>query len=171
MPSYPAPDGRTYGRGMSLHSNLEPVAALVGTWTGSGHGDYPTITAFDYTEEITFADIGKPFLTYQQRTWSPQGNPMHTESGFLRVPQPGFVELILAQPTGQTELAEGRLTTEPAGLQIDMLSRSMNSASAKHVQVTQRRYRLQGQNLETDLAMAAVGQPLVHHLNSRLLPA
>src|SRR5699024_8755400 len=90
---------------MSMHANLQPVAALVGTWRGPGNGHYPTITDFSYTEELTFTDVGKPFLAYLQRTWSPDGTPMHTESGFLRVPGPETVEMTLAQPTGQTELA------------------------------------------------------------------
>ncbi len=153
---------------MALHPNLSPVAALIGTWTGPGHGEYPTITTFEYTEELTFADVGKPFLTYVQRTWSPEGVPMHMESGFVRVPAEGAVEMTIAQPTGQTELAEGRITSDDVGLEFDLLARLLNSASAKHVQVTRRHYTLRGDTLEVDFAMAAVGQPLVHHLSSTL---
>lgn len=156
---------------MSMHANLQPVAALVGTWRGPGNGHYPTITDFSYTEELTFSDVGKPFLAYLQRTWSPDGAPMHTESGFLRVPEPETVEMTLAQPTGQTELAEGQLVTDGTELRLELLARTMNSASAKHVQVTQRSYRLLGQELHTDFAMAAVGQPLTHHLSSQLTRA
>src|SRR5699024_5466178 len=144
---------------MALHPNLSPVAALIGTWTGPGRGEYPTITSFTYTEELTFADVGKPFLTYAQRTWSPEGAPMHMESGFVRVPAEGAVEMTLAQPTGQTELAEGRVRVNGEAMEFDLLSRIMNSASAKHVQVTRRRYLLRGDTLEVDFSMAAVGQP------------
>ncbi|MFM2077539.1 MAG: THAP4-like, heme-binding beta-barrel domain, partial [Actinomycetota bacterium] len=42
----------------ALDDRLGPLSALVGTWAGTGRGVYPTIAAFDYTEEITFADGG-----------------------------------------------------------------------------------------------------------------
>ena len=76
---------------MALHPNLEPLADLIGSWAGDGHGEYPTINDFDYREEITFADVGKPFLVYTQRTWNAAGAPMHTETGYLRAPAPGRV--------------------------------------------------------------------------------
>lgn len=153
---------------MELHANLEPVAGLIGTWRGSGHGEYPTIASFDYTEELTFADIGKPFLTYRQRTWSPDGSPLHTETGFLRVPASGRIEFILAQPTGQTELAEGELGRTTSGIDMQLRSTIVNSTSAKHVDATERDYHLASDELITKFAMAAVGQPMTHHLASRL---
>lgn len=153
---------------MPLHPQLTPVAGLLGTWRGAGAGEYPTIDDFEYTEELTFTDVGKPFLVYLQRTWSPAGNPMHTETGYLRVPGDGTVELVLAQPTGQTELAEGTLTEVPDGFHLELQARVVNSATAKHVAATERRYRFSGQALSTDFAMAAVGEPMSHHLASEL---
>lgn len=153
---------------MDLHPNLEPLAGLIGTWHGSGHGEYPTIASFDYTEELVFADIGKPFLTYRQRTWSPEGLPLHTETGFVRVPTPDRVEFILAQPTGQTELAEGELVATATGLTIGLIARIDNSTTAKHVDQTRRRYELDGDHLSVEFGMAAVGLSMTHHLASRL---
>lgn len=147
---------------------LAPVAALLGTWRGEGRGSYPTIDDFSYTEEITFTDVGKPFLHYIQRTWGPTGTPMHTETGYLRVPGDGAVELILAQPTGQTELCEGTVTAEADALVLEFTATLHNSASAKQVTATRRRYELAAGTLTTSFAMAAVGQPLTHHLRSEL---
>lgn len=148
--------------------NLIPVAALLGTWRGEGAGSYPTIDDFSYTEEITFTDVGKPFLHYVQRTWSPAGSPMHTETGYLRVPGDGTAEFVLAQPTGQTELCEGTIVAEADALVLELHSRVHNSASAKQVDTTHRRYETVGDRITSTFAMAAVGQPLTHHLRSEL---
>lgn len=153
---------------MTLAPNLQPVASLLGTWRGDGHGCYPTITAFDYTEEISFTDIGKPFLVYLQRTWAPDGRAMHTETGYLRLPGKGRVEFVLAQPTGQTELCEGTITSTDDGLVLTFAGTVVNSASAKHVDSTARRYELAGDRLTTSFDMAAVDQAMGNHLSSEL---
>lgn len=153
---------------MTLHPALAPIAALVGSWRGPGKGEYPTIEPFEYVEELTFTDVGKPLLAYAQRTWSPAGAPMHIETGYLRVPTEGAVEFILAQPTGQTELAEGSLTTTTDGFTADLRSRVLNSATAKQVESTQRRLHLAGDELTVTFAMAAAGVPMTHHLKAVL---
>ncbi|MDJ1371856.1 hypothetical protein C7K25_10840, partial [Gulosibacter molinativorax] len=67
---------------MATHPSLEPLAGLIGEWRGTGQGDYPTIPSFRYLEELSFHDIGTPFLVYTQRTWGQHGQPMHTETGY-----------------------------------------------------------------------------------------
>ena len=81
---------------------------------GPGRGEYPTIEPFEYTEELTYTDVGKPFLHYVQRTWSPAGEPMHVETGYVRVPGHDMIELILALPTG----GECRLSLEDTPLHM-----------------------------------------------------
>ena len=124
---------------MTLHPGLEVVSGLLGTWRGEGHGEYPTIEPFDYAEEVTFTDVGKPFLHYVQKTWSPAGAPMHTETGYLRIVDASQVEFVLAQPTGQTELAEGPLTVTADGFTCELRSQVNCASSAKHVESTTRR--------------------------------
>lgn len=153
---------------MELHEQLEPLEALIGTWRGNGAGHYPTITSFGYTEEVTFTNVGKPFLVYQQRTWGPSGNPMHVETGYLRHPSPGVIEFVLAQPTGQAELAEGTIKPSAGGFSITLEARIMNSGTAKTVDSTTREYRLVGDELTTSFGMAAVGQEMGSHLQSQL---
>ncbi len=153
---------------MSLHPNLEQLAGLVGSWAGQGHGEYPTISEFDYREEISFVDIGKPFLAYTQRTWAADDRPMHTETGYLRAPAAGRVEFVLAQPTGQTESGEGTLRAGDDGFEIELVADVTNTSTAKQVDSTVRRYRLSGDRLETSFDMAAVGQPMTRHLTSEL---
>lgn len=153
---------------MSLAPNLAPVSPLLGTWRGEGSGYYPTIDDFSYTEEVTFTDVGKPFLHYVQKTRGPSGAPMHTETGYLRIPGNGTAEFVLAQPTGQTELCEGTVNSGGDTVVLEFRSSLLNSASAKQVTSTHRRYEFVGDVVTTTFAMAAVGQPLTHHLRSEL---
>lgn len=152
-----------------LHPGIAALAPLLGDWSGAGTGDYPTIEPFGYTEEVTFGHVGKPFLTYTQRTRSDGGQPLHAETGYLRMPSPHRVELILAHPTGVTEIDEGPLTEQDGGLFIDLHSTTVGlSSSAKDVMALRRSITLNGGELRYTLLMAAVGQPLVHHLTATL---
>ena len=143
---------------------------LIGNWTGVGRGDYPTIEAFDYLEEVTFSHVGKPFLAYSQRTRSPAGAPMHAETGYLRVPAPGRIELMLAHPTGITEIDEGTVTAHDGGtIVIDVHSTTIAlSGTAKDVFAVAREVRVNGDELSYTVSMAAVGHPLQQHLAATL---
>lgn len=147
------------------------LAGLVGAWTGVGHGQYPTIDPFDYLETVTFGVVtGKPFMTYVQRTSDPTtATPMHSESGYLRNPGPGKLELVVAQPTGVTEVHTGRLTTDGDDLVLDLATTSVVcTPSAKEVTAVERQWRLTGDELTYEVSMAAVGQPMTLHLQATL---
>src|SRR3984893_14266223 len=102
-----------------LHPDIGALAPLLGTWAGRGAGAYPTIQPFEYLEEIVFSHVGKPFLAYSQKTKAvADGKPLHAETGYLRVPKPGHVELVLAHPSGITEIEVG--TYSVTGERIDV---------------------------------------------------
>lgn len=139
--------------------------ALIGTWTGMGRGEYPTIEEFVFEETIEISRIpGKQFLVYVQKTKGPNG-PLHTEMGFLRPIADGTVEFVIAQPTGQTEILDGQIV----GMSMTFdASQVQNSATAKQVNATKRVYSLEGDTLRCEFFMAAVGQPMQRHLSSVL---
>lgn len=156
------------------HEAVEPLTFLLGTWRGSGEGSYPTIDDFGYVEEITFGHVGKPFLAYGQKTRHATTDlPLHAESGYLRpvglTAGTGAVELVLAHPTGLLEPLVGTFTATDDGGRFDLRCPAVvTTPSAVEVVATERRITVAGDRLTYDVAMAAVGQPLTHHLTATL---
>lgn len=153
-----------------LHPALAALAPLLGRWSGPGTGEYPTIHPFDYHEEVSFTHVGKPFLIYGQRTRGvTDGLPMHSETGYLRVPEPGVVELVLAHPSGVTEIEVGTYQVGGDRLELELATTSVGlTPTAKEVSGLERSFTIVGDELSYSLRMAAVGQPMVHHLSAEL---
>lgn len=149
-----------------LHPDLEALAPLLGTWAGRGAGEYPTIQPFEYLEEVVFSHVGKPFLAYAQKTKAvADGKPLHAETGYLRVPEPGHVELVLAHPSGITEIEVGSYVLTGDVIEIELATTSVGlTPTAKEVSALGRSFRVDGDQLSYSVQMGAVGQPLQHHL-------
>src|SRR5712691_29864 len=152
------------------HPSLDPLRFLIGRWEGAGVVGYPTIESAQFGQEISFGHNGKPYLIYSSRTWllddeGRVGRPLAMETGFWR-PQPdGQLEVVLAHPTGITEIYIGEVT----GTKIEMATDAVvRTSTAKEVTAGRRLYGLIGADLGYAYDMAAVGQPLQAHLSAQL---
>ncbi|NND02484.1 MAG: FABP family protein [Acidimicrobiia bacterium] len=148
-----------------LHSDVSHLAFLLGTWKGKGRGDYPTIEGFDYFEESIYSHVGKPFLTYSQRTKGVDGLPLHAEVGYLRPVGSDQVELVLAHPFGVTEIQTGSV----AGQSMRLATTSVSlTPTAKDIRSLTRSVDVVEAEMTYLIEMAAVDQPLQFHLEARL---
>ena len=163
-------------RSLPIPPEVAPLAAFVGTWAGHGEGHYPTIDTFSYTERIELTPVpGKPMLAYRSATRAvDDGRTLHGETGFLRLVGDGVVELVVAHGFGLVEIAEGLVDAGgvdgvPASAELLLESTTTaRTSTAKSVTATERRYRVLGDTLTYEVAMAAVDQPLLPHLRATL---
>lgn len=154
----------------NLHPDCAPIAWMLGTWAGNGHGDYPTIEAFQYGQELTFSQDGRPFFHYMARSWivDEEGEFVRNaaiETGFLRARPEGHMEMVLAHSSGISEIWYGQ--AEPAKLELHTAGVGFTE-SAKEVTGGSRIYGLVEGDLLYAYDMAAVGQELQPHLWARL---
>ena len=151
-----------------MHPDLAPLAFLIGSWRGRGSGRYPTIEPFEYFEEATFAPgPGKPFIAYSQRTRRAggEGEPLHSEVGYIRPAGPGKAELVIAQPTGIVEVHTGELQGGRVDFRTSLVGLSETAVKVSHAR---RRLEVEGGTMRYRLWMAAVGQPIQLHLEAQL---
>ena len=143
---------------------------MLGTWRGSGRGDYPSIEPFDYLEEVTFGHIGKPFLTYSQKTrHRDTDQPLHAEFGYWRPATDDNLEVVLAHPTGIAETTQGSYSLSADELEIKLETTNLGlTATAKEVTQVVRTITATADTLHYTLDMAAVGYPLQRHLEATL---
>jgi hypothetical protein len=155
-----------------LHPDCLPLAWLLGRWEGAGVGDYPTIEAFRFGQEVTFSYLpDKAFLSYASRSWILDDDgtllrPAASETGYWR-PQPdGEVEVLLTHPTGFVEIYLGRI--EPA--KVELATRGvLKTETAKDYRAGHRLYGLVNGRLMWVFEMAAMGLGLQPHLSAELL--
>ena len=74
-------------------------------------------------------------------------------------------EVVIVQPTGLTEVAEGTVTATSLLLRSTAIGRT---STAKEVTVVERDMTVDGDRLRYSLRMAAVGRPLAPHLTADL---
>jgi hypothetical protein len=154
----------------ALHPDVAPLSFLLGTWRGTGEGQYPTVDPFRYGEEMTFTHVGDPFLAYEQRSWSlADGAPLHFERGFLRGGDDGVVELVLAHPLGIVEVSTGTLSGDGGSRVLDLASATMaHTPTGDRVTALQRHLEVEGDTMVYTLDMEMERVPLSPHLRAEL---
>jgi hypothetical protein len=155
----------------NLHPDCAPVAWLLGTWRGNGHGDYPTIEAFSFGQECIFTHDGRPFFHYMSRAWivDDEGEKVRDaaiETGFLRPKADGALEWLLAHNTGFVEVWHGKAEGPKIEIATDAVVRT---ETAKELAGGHRLYGLVEGDLLWAYDMAAMGQELRPHLWGRLV--
>jgi len=153
---------------MSLIDLLEP---LIGTWTGEGNGEYPTIESFEYLETMRFAKDERSIIYYDQNTRRLKGDlyvPSHWETGFIRITDGRNVTVNNAQADGRTEFLTGSLTKTESGLVLELRSSSFLNDPLP-IETT-RRIGVEGDNLHYTMYMRTTTNPRLDiHLEAKLI--
>lgn len=161
---------RSHAMDGSLHPDVEDLAFLLGTWRGTGRGEYPTIDPFDYEEEIVVEHGGDAWLAYLQTSRDPvSGSALHWERGFLRPgAAPGTVELLLAHPIGVVEVAHGSHDATSMRTATDDPGLVGRTRTGSDVTGLVRRYLVRDDELSYEIDMATERTPMTRHLVATL---
>lgn len=171
------------GEGVVLPSELLYLSWLIGTWSGVGLGQYPTIDDFRFQQDLVISTDGRPYLSLNSRTWllDDEGQRIKqsaSEVGYLRPHPDNEVEMLLVHPTGISEVwfgkveVTGMVNSEITGARMQLTTDGiMRTPTAKEVNSGERLYGLVEGDLLWTYDMAAMGEAMSNHLSARLRPA
>lgn len=152
---------------VALHPDLGKLGALLGEWTGEGHGVSPAGVEFSYRERSRFDHNGKPMLVYVQRTSAvDDGRPLHSESGYWRAVPLDAVELVLAHSTGFVEIEQGRWDGDTTLRLVTTLIQG--TPTAKRVTALERDFTVEDGRLRYQMRMATDAGTARFHLSAEL---
>jgi hypothetical protein len=151
---------------------INRLRGLLGKWCGNGIAEFPTISTFEYRDELEFAaNDTQPVLHYEQRTWKKMETgefaPSHWESGFWRVLSQTEIEILCAQAGGRVEISRGTLTPSRDGFLLHVHSTLV--ANDARMDKTARELILQGSILRYGMKMSTtVISELTRHVRAEL---
>jgi hypothetical protein len=144
---------------------------LEGNWAGEGRGGYPTVTSFDYRENITFTRRDEKSLAYEQRTqkrYDGQSEWLvsHWENGFIRILENDELELINAQ-MGRGEVLTGMIDENGPAFKIHFVSKTITNDP--RMVSSARRFELNGDTLHYEMEMQTTEvEQMTNHLRITL---
>ncbi len=154
-------------------SIIPPVFTLLAsTWSGTGRGEYPTITPFDYRETLTFTRRDEKSLAYEQRAQKridgqTEWLESHWENGFIRILESGELELVNAQSGGRSEVLIGAIETRGDVTRIRFASREI--VNDPRMVASARTFELEGDTLRYEMEMQTMKtSQLMPHLKIAL---
>ncbi len=158
----------------NLHPDCAPVAWLLGTWRGNGHGDYPTIDAFQFGQECIFTHDGRPFFHYMSRAWivdaEGREGPRRRDRDRLPAPQGRRLPRAGAHPPHRASWRSGTAAAEIGTPRLELTTDAVaRTQTAKDYTGGHRMYGMVEGDLLWAYDMAAMGQELQPHLWGRLV--
>ena len=154
-------------------SAMERLGVFIGTWQGSGRGEYPTIKPFEYEEQLSFeASPYSPLLHYEQRT--KMCDPLrvahgHWESGFVKPLENGEIQISNSQNSGRVEVLQGPLLVDGSVSRLEVAHTLLDN-DTRMVQ-TRRVFEVKGDTLtyRVDMATRTTATPKLQlHLTATL---
>ena len=153
-------------------NHQELLNRLIGEWSGTGRGEYPTIESFEYIETLRFTSYNNPFILYEQKTQrrnegSSELLTSHWENGFIHALKSGEIQINNAQSGGRTEVLTGSLEETENGLVLRMQSTSF--LNDPRMLGTSRVFTIDGDTLHYTMHMRTNSVPeMKFHLEARL---
>jgi hypothetical protein len=140
---------------------------LLGTWTGTGRGQFPGVTSFDYCETLIFTRRNDKTLAYEQRTqklYDGQKEYLasHWENGFISILENGDLQLVNIQIGGRNEILIGRIEMSNSIFRIHFVSKALNNDP--RMVSSARTFELEGDTLRYEMEMQTtkVAQSMPH---------
>lgn len=147
-------------------TSVQVLDLLEGVWKGTGRGQFPGVTSFDYRDTLTFTRRDEKTLAYQQRAQKlydgqTEWLESHWESGFIRILEGGALELTSAQ-IGRTEVLTGTIEAAGDTIRIHFVSKSITNDP--RMITSARTFELEADTLRYEMEMhtTKVAQSMPH---------
>ena len=129
---------------------------LLGTWTGTGRGQFPGVTSFDFRETLTFTRRDEKTLAYEQRTQKLYDGqteyiPSHWENGFISILENGDLQLVNIQVGGRNEILVSSVDCSDSIYRMHFVSKSLNNDP--RMVSSARVFELEGDTLRYEMEM------------------